>query len=535
MKKLLTLVLALYFFGTAKIDTYAQETAAFVSDYNINITVDNKGQAHYQQVITVTNQTVDYYLKNYSVSLGLDEVENIKVLDGLGKAIPYELVNEEETTTLTLSPQGVVGVGNKNVFDISFETGELAKKRGLMWEIIIPGIKASPNLGQYNLVLNIPQDFGPPTTTPAKTAGGFYSFSYQKNDLLEKGQIINLGLYQLYDFTITYALRNPNMLSTVLPVTLPPAIPNVQKVFFSKIDPAPEKYEQDPDGNQIAHFLVSGGKTITPVISGQIMVFSNINTPAEKESNPNLPYTNEDEFWQVQNPEILKIAAGLDTPKSAYQYTVNHISYKQVFPKDEIVRQGALYALENGEGVCTEFSDLLVTLLRAKGIAAQSLAGFAYSEESSYIPKEEDDRVVLHSWVRWFDKHLGWQYTDPTWGATTGLDYFEKLDTNHVVFAIHGQSSVTPYSAGAYVEGSATLKDKVAVTFATKESNHENLTTFETLKADWSAKEASKTAIWKRVFAVLALLASVGFFVIFLGYLRRLTPHHHLPPRGQAQ
>ncbi|MFH1896271.1 MAG: hypothetical protein ABH814_02235, partial [bacterium] len=103
----------------------------------------------------------------------------------------------------------------------------------------------------------------------------------------------------------------------------------------------------------------------------------------------------------------------------------------------------------------------------------------------------------------------------------------EKLDTNHVVFAIHGQSSVTPYSAGAYVEGSATLKDKVAVTFATKELDSRNLTTFDKLKTAYDQKQALQKAIWEKVILVVGAIIIIVCLAGVLVFLKKLLSGNH--------
>jgi hypothetical protein len=68
---------------------------------------------------------------------------------------------------------------------------------------------------------------------------------------------------------------------------------------------------------------------------------------------------------------------------------------------------------------------------------------------------------ILHSWPEYWDDTLQtWVPIDPTWGNTTGgIDYFNKLDLNHIVFAYHGASSTTPYPAGSYKLGANPEKD----------------------------------------------------------------------------
>jgi len=512
MKKILPFFLVLTSFFFFKYNASAQGTEPFISDYNIAITVNEEGIAHVKQQIVVTNQTIDYYLKSFVVSLGLKDFSDIVIYDGEGVSVSYSLKEEGDSSLLTLTPsKGVVGMSNKNIFNIEFDSDVISKKKGLMWEIIIPGVESASNLRQYNLNLSVPQSFGPPTRDPSDSQGSFYQFNFSKKDLLGKGQIIDFGKYQLYNFDITYALRNPNLLGVDMPATFPPTIPNVQKVFFESITPRPQRVEQDSDGNQLAYFKVPGGKTIHPRIKGQIIVFSSINNLSSNAVPPPAPYIKEDEFWPVGNPEIVNIAGSLENASEIYDYVIKKLVYKEKRPNDALVRAGSLKALAEGAGVCTEYTDLLVTLLRAKGISAQSLAGFAYTEEPPLPPLSNDNRVVLHSWVRWYDPDKGWQYTDPTWGNTTGLDYFNKFDTNHVVFAIHGASSTFPYSAGSYIEGGEEeLEDKVDISLADSEFENNGFTSFEDLEKKYTREITNQRVLWQRIAAFFILLAVAG-------------------------
>jgi hypothetical protein len=526
MKKITLLASLLFLFSALPKAVRAQEQQ-FLSDYNIEITVNEAGTVKVSQEISVTNQTIDYFLKNYVVSLGFEDISNLKVLDQDSMSVPYTLDKKEGGIVINLTAnRGVVGVGNKNIFHLEFNSSSLARKQGLMWEVVLPGIAASPHLGSYRVDLSVPQSFGPPTLTPAAASNGRYRFTFTKKDLSGKGLIVNFGAYQLYNFDITYALKNPNLLSAEIPVTLIPKIPNAQEVYFEKMSPKPVGFTQDTDGNQFALFRVNGGKTQDVHVTGRVKVLSNINSVSSPESTPVEGCFGEDEFWPVESDKISTIAEDIDSSQEAYLFAASHVEYKQTFPTDTLVRQGALKALESGEGVCTEFSDLLVTLLRNVGICAQSLAGYGYSKEQGVLPPS--DKVVLHSWVRWFDPQKGWQYTDPTWGSTTGLDYFNKFDTNHVVFAIHGQSSTLPYSAGAYVEGSDTLQDKVDISFASEEFSPAGFTTFDELKAASDLRVSAQNTLLKKVVFSAAGLLGLGFLgalVLFL-FTHRIPGKH---------
>jgi len=82
-----------------------------------------------------------------------------------------------------------------------------------------------------------------------------------------------------------------------------------------------------------------------------------------------------------------------------------------------------------------EFTDTFITLVRALGIPAREINGYAYAQNDRLRPLglEQD---VLHSWPEYYDfASQTWQQVDPTWGNTTGgLDYFHKFDLDHFTF-----------------------------------------------------------------------------------------------------
>jgi hypothetical protein len=69
---------------------------------------------------------------------------------------------------------------------------------------------------------------------------------------------------------------------------------------------------------------------------------------------------------------------------------------------------------------------------------------------------------ILHSWPEYYNDKLGiWIPVDPTWENTSGIDYFNSFDFNHIVFAIHGKNSDYPVPAGMYkIENSSDITIK---------------------------------------------------------------------------
>jgi len=132
---------------------------------------------------------------------------------------------------------------------------------------------------------------------------------------------------------------------------------------------------------------------------------------------------------------------------SIYTYITKNISYdfEKAREGGSLTRKGVLQTLKDKKGLCLDFTDLFIALARSAGIPAREVDGYAYTKDFSATPTLQTN--LLHSWVQYYNPQLGWVSVDPTWGATSGLDYFSKLDNNHLAFAIKGADSQNPQPA----------------------------------------------------------------------------------------
>jgi len=75
--------------------------------------------------------------------------------------------------------------------------------------------------------------------------------------------------------------------------------------------------------------------------------------------------------------------------------------------------------------------------------------------------------LCFTAWPEFYDDAQKiWIPVDPTWANTTGgIDYFDKLDFNHIAFSSMAFQVKYPYPAGFYKKPGATTKD-VQVQFA---------------------------------------------------------------------
>lgn len=88
--------------------------------------------------------------------------------------------------------------------------------------------------------------------------------------------------------------------------------------------------------------------------------------------------------------------------------------------------QGALWALQNGRGDCTEFGTLFAALMRAVGIPARTVVGHSAIQLSQGGIANATSLWVdsPHLWAEFYVEGYGWVPVDPTFGKRDPLDHF---------------------------------------------------------------------------------------------------------------
>lgn len=161
-------------------------------------------------------------------------------------------------------------------------------------------------------------------------------------------------------------------------------------------------------GNQILHFTLSklppyATKTIT--INADLLM---TDTPQKVDVKNLKPFLKPEKYIESDNPEILTLANTLKadnpaiTAERTFQWVVSHITYSGFSGKN----RGALFALENRSGDCTEFMYLYAALCRANSIAAQCIGGYVCTKNEILKPGS------YHNWALIYQDNT-WQVTDP--------------------------------------------------------------------------------------------------------------------------
>ncbi|WLQ16802.1 transglutaminase-like domain-containing protein [Hahella aquimaris] len=190
-----------------------------------------------------------------------------------------------------------------------------------------------------------------------------------------------------------------------------------------------------------------GYEKTTDAISNQTLIYKmdqlasyearNITINAELTMLPLASITIDPKLWlknekyiEVDSPEVREVAKLFENipferqPKAVFDWLTQHLQ-----PSDYIKEEkGAVWALGNKTGDCTEYTYAYVAILRKLGISAIPLGGFVASRPATVI-----SGVDYHNWALFHDgRH--WRLADPLNGV------FDQQEEEYVAFRILSES-----------------------------------------------------------------------------------------------
>jgi len=444
----------------------AESKTDYQVEYNLSQSQDSlSSQVDFR--IRITNLRSDIYVNKFAISFpNTFSITNLKTSDDNGFITPKIIIDENKTKIELEFSNPAVGKDSINTFFLNFDQANLFKINGKVWEVILPVIE---NTGSesYQVTVNLPE------ATSKKI-----SIAKPKPDLVSENKIIwnnpktktiyaVFGDSQVYQTELTYNLKNEQIYPIMTEIAFPPDTV-FQKTFIQSISPTPESVYQDEDGNYLGKYFLKPleNKTITyksfiqiyaqsrdevaPVVRGAINQQKNYLLTAKK-------------YWQISQIDKIK---NLTQPKEIYDFVTNTLQYNYKKLNSQNKRLGADLVLSNtDQAVCMEFTDLFITIAREKGIYSREIQGYGFSLDPKLQPLSLSSDI-LHAWPEYYDlKVENWIAVDPTWGNTSGIDYFSSFDLNHIAFVIHGKNSDYPMPAGMYkTENSRDVSIKPVVT-----------------------------------------------------------------------
>ena len=151
--------------------------------------------------------------------------------------------------------------------------------------------------------------------------------------------------------------------------------------------------------------------------------------------NHSEPYYERDDasLISLSNSLVSPMDNPVEKAEKICNWVSNYLTYNGLLPEQEM---GALWAYNNQQGDCSEFSSLMITLLRIQGIPARKVCGFLISNKSSTRPtvgsswnfyvNQLSYKILGHAWVEYYVENIGWIACDPTWNKE--INYFNRID-----------------------------------------------------------------------------------------------------------
>ncbi|MHA1409817.1 MAG: transglutaminase-like domain-containing protein [Candidatus Odinarchaeia archaeon] len=224
-------------------------------------------------------------------------------------------------------------------------------------------------------------------------------------------------------------------------------------------------------------------------------------------------HTQPEPFIQSNDSEIVALAssitAGITNPylkaKAIYDWVSSNIAYSL-----QSEEKGALWALENRVGDCSEFSDLFIALSRAAGIPSRKVTGWAFSNliGNPLLGTYEYENYPGHAWAEIYLENYGWISVDPTW-ASSGYYYFGKMDAFHLI-TCKGQNVTVPNNS--FIEFSSLHYEWAG-----------SLHLEETFQITINLIRLSTTTIAYNLEFIIVLIVSVGAVVVLFAFISKKT------------
>ena len=192
---------------------------------------------------------------------------------------------------------------------------------------------------------------------------------------------------------------------------------------------------QDADGNTVHHFSIPGRHsrlTVTAEAFVECAALAELPSTLGGDAWEELDrVTSSGEFWDVLNPsafakrtpllcalaEEMHLARKADPITTLSQIMVDLYTRFEYKPKSTRVDSSIDDALTSRQGVCQDFSHIMIALVRQLGIPCRYVSGYLFQ------PTEKPSRSAdgaTHAWVEAWLLDLGWVGFDPTHNSLAG-------------------------------------------------------------------------------------------------------------------
>ncbi|MBN2617305.1 MAG: transglutaminase domain-containing protein [Spirochaetales bacterium] len=210
----------------------------------------------------------------------------------------------------------------------------------------------------------------------------------------------NTGKKIIYNATYSVTLDSNTSHGSII-VRLPKNYKYRQRIIKEEFSIKPKKIFMDGD-DRLALFSIKETVDIDIKIIVEIYKYDFYNAVSDDKNFDEEIYTNNLILNNKVNNELIELAeklksdSDIDTIKNIYNYINDNINYRE----QDIERLG-YEALKTGNGDCSDFSDLFVTLCRINNIKSRTILGYGINGEYG------------HHWVEVLYDSRGWIPIEP--------------------------------------------------------------------------------------------------------------------------
>lgn len=248
------------------------DEAKFKVSFDLIYKMGLDGKTTVTQNFSLTNLTNQYYPTEYVAKLGNKEIYNLRAFDSTGN---LKIETNKEEIHIKFGNQ-VVGQDKTLNWTLTYETPEVARHNGRLWEIFIPKPAELENASGYTVSFYYPKEFGKEIYLRPKPDLDDHTWSQaaiKQEGISGIFDPFNLNLpYQNYQFKFSYRLYN----SRLYPVNMEIALPRDttrQKVFLNNLSPKPVNVSLDASGNWLASYQLGPAGNLDITATGNLAVF----------------------------------------------------------------------------------------------------------------------------------------------------------------------------------------------------------------------------------------------------------------------
>ncbi|MFH0772783.1 MAG: transglutaminase domain-containing protein [bacterium] len=431
--------------------------ANFKTSYNIEYFISDTDPQNFTKTsytIALTNLQPDLIIKKFTLlfprSFGIG---SIIAKDDRGSITPV-VVEKDRTIEVSFDLNDPTpGLNEVNTLYLDFLQKNIFRSKGSIWEVLIPTLESKDN-DTHTITIYLPPGKHKKLSLAKPTPDSVTFDKVVWNNNTGRSIYAVFGEEQRYNLDLTYHITNPNIYKVYTDIAFPPDT-LYQKVVVGSIIPSPVSVYTDSDGNYMARYNLNAHEEKQIEFKGIAEIFA---TPRSEYKQYVQKQFEEEQRFLFNSQPLWKLDN--ETPVTSnniedhFDYVLQTLSYNFNRVIKGNSRMGAAQALRYADqAVCTEYSDLLIASSRQRGLYVREVQGFAFANEQELRPVSQESDI-LHSWVEYYDmKKNIWVPIDPTWQDTSGIDYFNSFDFNHIVFALHGKRADYPYPAGSYKSG----------------------------------------------------------------------------------